>query len=60
MLSTAEKDQYIQNVLVSNFQRIVKHNVHASIFDYDLKFARIFLRKALDLNLGKISQIYLT
>lgn len=37
MLSTAEKDQYIQNVLVSNFQRIVKHNVHASIFDYDLK-----------------------
>lgn len=37
MLSIAEKNQYIENVLVPNFQRIVKHNVHASIFDYDLK-----------------------
>ncbi len=37
MLTDAEKDQYISNVLVANFKPIIKSNVHASIFDYDLK-----------------------
>lgn len=37
MLTTIEKQQYMQNVLVPNFQHIVKNNVHASIFDHDLK-----------------------
>lgn len=37
MLSTAEKIQYMNNVLIPNFKHIVKNNVHASIFDDKLK-----------------------
>ncbi len=37
MLTTIEKQQYINEVLLPNFKHILKNNVHASLFDEELK-----------------------